>query len=796
MIPHDDVGSAMAKSGLLMVGQNGVGGRSLFQSDGSPAGTRELLALPTGSITALQSLGNGLAAFQLDGSAIWVTDGTAAGTKALGPGAELSVLRPGVAVFTDSTSIHRLGFTDGVSFTLSDAFFAATLNFRSTSVQVNSPLTPQGDGSAVFTIERIIVPPFTFFDLAASTAGFAPAAAPGSYGAWIRQVSQGADVTALEFNAANFTALPTNTGFGFARTNLMAVGDIADWTRLDGDRAIVSYRPNTGAGTIPAPVVDARGIEPWVVSLSGRTLLADINPTGDSTPQNLANVGGARVAFIADAGAGLGRELWITDGTAAGTTALGDLRPGEAGSDASGFTPLVAGRFVFGANDGMAGRELWISDGTSLGTHLLADLLPGAAGSDPGNFVVLGDGRVAFIATGSGGTQAWVTDGTTAGTVGFGVGLAVSNLAATTLFDGLNTTAKAFFPLFGVPVTGSARDDALRGTNLDDTFFWSAGDDVLDGGAGNDTASYRDFNLRLWSTSYSPTGGLKLFRPGETDTLISINEVSFIDGDLTFDAESRIAVVTRLYQAALGHGPDQATLHAGSTALDPTHGPGNARLTVNQLAASIITSNDFVTVHGGNQSDTAFVDGLYTNGLGRAADVGGLTFWTGFLASGGSRAEVLTGFGQSAEMRNNTAAALSTGLWNVNETAAQIARLYLAALDRAPDLPGLIGDRNYLSSAPPLGAPGPNLKDVAASMLASDEFNRIPGGDDASFVIRLYATALDRMPDAPGFAGWTARMHGGMSRADVLIGFSESIEHIALSAPLVMPEASHGIVFA
>ena len=39
----------------------------------------------------------------------------------------------------------------------------------------------------------------------------------------------------------------------------------------------------------------------------------------------------------------------------------------------------------FTADDGTNGRELWISDGTTAGTVMLKDINPGAAGSSPSN---------------------------------------------------------------------------------------------------------------------------------------------------------------------------------------------------------------------------------------------------------------------------------------------------------------------------------------------------------------------------------------------------------------------------
>lgn len=788
----------MAKSGLFFVARSVLGANTLYESDGTAAGTREVTLLPAGNVTALQSLGNGLALFQLNGTDIGVTGSAATGARPLATGSQVEVIRPGLAVFREASADRGLGITDGVTITsATPAGTPITGGGVSGTITILGTNTDQGDGSATFAMNRQISPPRQSDYQVGSSNAFVPAAAPGGFSTWFTP-----SVFANRFlvTPAQFEALPTHLSTAGTRWipdwlgSTEYYGTLRGLVRLDGDRAVVSFQPD---------VVTGGNVEPWVVSQSGITLLREINPSAGSEPQGLAHVGAGRVAFTADAGGGLGRELWITNGTSAGTIALGDLRPGAAGSDAAGFTATTGGRFVFSADDGVAGREVWVSDGTAAGTRLLVDLLPGAGGSNPQNFTALADGRVAFTGTGAGGTGLWATDGTAAGTVAFGAGLVASNLAATTIFDGVNSTITAVLS-FGVPMTvpivGTARDDALRGSSVNDTFIWSAGDDVLDGGLGTDTAHYRDFNARAWNTSYTAVDGLKLSRAGETDTLIAMESASFIDGLRIFDPEAPMAVVTRLYQAALGRAVDQLAMNLGSTALQQgiasANAPVKTGLTTNQLAANIVASGDFVALHGANQSDTAFVSALYSTGLGRAADGGGLAFWTNFLAAGGSRGEVLAGFGQSAEMRTITAGLVSTGLWDVDERAAQVARLYLAALDRVPDLPGFIVNVNYLLSAPPIGSPGPTLQGLAGIILASPEFNRVPAGDDAAFVTRLYAQALDRAPEAAGLAFWTAALKAGTSRAEVLLGFSESAEHLAVSAPFVLPSDAQGIVFA
>ena len=52
---------------------------------------------------------------------------------------------------------------------------------------------------------------------------------------------------------------------------------------------------------------------------------------------------------------------------------------------------------------------------------------------------------------------------------------------------------------------------------------------------------------------------------------------------------------------------------------------------------------------GAASSNSAFVELLYTNGLGRSADAEGKGFWVGALDAGFSRALVIEGFAGSTE---------------------------------------------------------------------------------------------------------------------------------------------------
>jgi ELWxxDGT repeat protein len=108
-----------------------------------------------------------------------------------------------------------------------------------------------------------------------------------------------------------------------------------------------------------------------------------------------------------------GRELWASDGTAAGTLMLTDRRNA---SSSPGPAVFMSGYWYFAADDGERGRELWRSNGTGVGTEIVLDIRPGAASSGPVELAAIG-GRLYFSADdGVHGREPWISDGTTAGT--------------------------------------------------------------------------------------------------------------------------------------------------------------------------------------------------------------------------------------------------------------------------------------------------------------------------------------------------------------------------------------------
>ena len=75
-------------------------------------------------------------------------------------------------------------------------------------------------------------------------------------------------------------------------------------------------------------------------------------------------------------------NLWVSDGTTAGTRMVNPSSAPLEIPDATRPVPL-AGRAYFAGYSPGHGVELWQSNGTAGGTRIVQDLYPGPVGSDP-----------------------------------------------------------------------------------------------------------------------------------------------------------------------------------------------------------------------------------------------------------------------------------------------------------------------------------------------------------------------------------------------------------------------------
>ena len=143
--------------------------------------------------------------------------------------------------------------------------------------------------------------------------------------------------------------------------------------------------------------------------------------TGNSFPADFT-ISGTKLFFTASDDVNLG--LWITDGTAAGTT---KLTPSTGPLNSSFDIVSFNNKIYFTYNDGINGYELWVSDGTVVGTKLFKDINPGSAGSFPKNFTVANN-KLFFITDID--QKLFVCDGTPAGTT-------IIKNNSTSIFNGL-----------------------------------------------------------------------------------------------------------------------------------------------------------------------------------------------------------------------------------------------------------------------------------------------------------------------------------------------------------------------
>ena len=170
---------------------------------------------------------------------------------------------------------------------------------------------------------------------------------------------------------------------------------------------------------------DVHGRELWRSdgTAAGTFLLKDINPGPTSTfnlsSNEFVDVDGRLFfrAFRSD----LGSELWVSDGTPEGTVLVRDLAPGSGNGLSVGVQNMIAfgGRLYFsGTGPEGEGRELWESDGTAAGTKIVSDLNSSSSSSNPTNLSVA-NGLLYFTANvaAQGGWTLWRSDGTEAGTV-------------------------------------------------------------------------------------------------------------------------------------------------------------------------------------------------------------------------------------------------------------------------------------------------------------------------------------------------------------------------------------------
>jgi ELWxxDGT repeat protein len=345
---------------LFFQASDGISGTELWKSDGTEAGTEQVADIVPGTGSSVPSeitpFGASLL-FNATGE-LWISDGTEAGTSLLKDLPPQNLTPFGGQAF----------FGGGDKLWKSDGTEAGTLPVRDFPPTALSPtqLTPVGNllfyagegpnGSELWRTDGTAAGTVQVADIA-------PGPASSSPDGLTRVGSR------LFFSADD----------GSSGRELWVSDGISTWQAKD-------ILPGSGSSTLPS----------W-----------------GFVPEAWATARG-KLFFAADDGTA-GAELWVSDGTEAGTLRLRDVFPGPRSSEIRWLTS-AGERVYFAADDGTHGRELWVSDGTILGTRMLSDLVPGEGSSLPEQLEAVGQNLIFSAHTPDLGREPWLTDGDEVGT--------------------------------------------------------------------------------------------------------------------------------------------------------------------------------------------------------------------------------------------------------------------------------------------------------------------------------------------------------------------------------------------
>lgn len=199
-----------------------------------------------------------------------------------------------------------------------------------------------------------------------------------------------------------------------------------------------------------------------------------------------------------------------------------------------------------------------------------------------------------------------------------------------------------------------AGNDILIGGEHNDIFIPGFGRNEVRGGAGTDTLVL-DLSLKALKISGDPNGVMTIVYDGGSVALSGVEILAVKDGIYSLvgpiaelGERQFVDEITLLYRAGLGRDVDASGLDYWANSL--AQGTG-----LDQIALSLIDSPEFAQRYGtpDTMADADFIDLLYGNILGRAADEEGMSYWQGQLAAGADRADLLTAFSQSDENRAN-----------------------------------------------------------------------------------------------------------------------------------------------
>lgn len=342
-------------------------GSTLWRSDGTAAGTVAVTAaleyvkapiIPCGGRLFFWARGAGAPELGL-----WTSDGTAAGTRQVGD--------------------VRAGTGYGLRCHASIAYFAG---FTAASAVGEEPWRSDGTDAGTFVLKDLRV------------------------GGSSRPMDFASLLGKLYFSAENVLIRRLNISDGSEAGTGLAAGD---QTRPFGDFAAA------GGAVYFTGQADSTSVDLYRVDDSGVVTMV----SAGTSPRSLTAFGD-RAFFFGSATSDVDFEPYIV-GSNGGVTLLTTINPDASayGSVSSQQAPFAAldDRLLFAATTPASADEPWVTDGTADGTQLLRELVAGDTGSSPRGFLRLGNVVLFTASANAAGARdddrLWVTDGTPDGTV-------------------------------------------------------------------------------------------------------------------------------------------------------------------------------------------------------------------------------------------------------------------------------------------------------------------------------------------------------------------------------------------
>ena len=247
--------------------------------------------------------------------------------------------------------------------------------------------------------------------------------------------------------------------------------------------------------------------------------------------------------------------------------------------------------------------------------------------------------------------------------------------------------------------------------------------------------------------------------------------------------------IARLYFADYGRVATGTELTGSTRYYNAAIAAGQAPAAILATIGAALVSDPAQASNLASLSPADFVKTAYQNTFGRDPDAQTASAIAQYVAGAGTagRGAVLAALTDTDEARGRLSA--NPNVTYAGTVEAQTARLYDTAFGRTADSGGYAQYTRALISSF-------TLKQAAMSFLQSGEFAARYGASpsDQALVDGLYQNTLGRAPDTAGEAQYLrALASGAFDRADLVVAFSESGEHIALMAQRVGAQDAAGL---